>query len=250
MFRIDKELISYASIGASKDVYTNIGDNLRVKKLQSRAEELEKTAAEIQRMTENAKKQAEEILSDAKEKARILMEKSHAEAKVIFEEARKAGFDEGAQKAEKEGQERCRREIDGIRNVLEEICSSREAMIDETEDDIIDLVFDISKKVINVQMEKDDKTFIELVRNALGKLKREGKLVVRVSPDEYHRIFSSGKVELTANKEVLFAEVAEEPYFNRWDCVVESEGETLNAGVDSQLKCIELAFRRKESGGL
>ena len=249
MFRIDKEFISYAGPDASKEFYTSIGDNLHVKKLQSKAKELEKAEAELQQMSEMAKRHASVILSDAKEEARKIIEKSYAESKEIFEEARERGLKEGALKAEKEGRERSRRETDAARSLLKKIGDEREEALDKLEDDIIGLVFNISKKVINVQMEKDDKIFIELVQNALCKLKREGKIVIRVSPDEYHRISSSGIAEFTANKEVIRAEVVEEQRFSRWDCVVESEGETINAGVDSQLKCIELAFRCKESGG-
>jgi flagellar biosynthesis/type III secretory pathway protein FliH len=91
-------------------------------------------------------------------------------------------------------------------------------------------------------MEKDDKIFEDMMQTALARLRKEGKIVIRMSPEEY-RNFSSPNAQFVINNERIQAAIVEEPLFGKGDLIVESEGETINAGVDSQLRYIELAFR-------
>ena len=257
MFRIDKAMVSYSGHVGAKEVYTNVYAQPGKRDLRDEQnEEMRKLCeAEICKMLEEASLQAEQIIAEAKQqadeldkKARSLMERSSAEVEAAFDAAHKEGYGEGVKKAEQVIHERCQKEIDGIRSILEKAEGAREAAVKDLEDDIIDLVLEISKKVINVQIEKDDKIFIGIVENALAKLKREGKIVIRVSSEEYHRIFSTGIAELVIDRETVRASVTEEPGFRKGDCVVEADSATINAGIDSQLKYIELALRSKGNG--
>lgn len=47
------------------------------------------------------------------------------------------------------------------------IGDERNAVIDSLESEIIELVMEIAKKVLNVQLEKDDKIFVELIKKRL-----------------------------------------------------------------------------------
>jgi flagellar assembly protein FliH len=238
--------------------YTNIIADLQkldiqAKKLQSAAEEKKKAEAsknveeEIGLRLKEAKAEAEKIIKQAEEQARALVEDSEAKADEIMQNAFKQGYEEGADKAEGEIRVRCEEETKALRNLISQFEKARENMIDELEGDIISLIMETSKKVINIELEKDDKVFEGLIRNALTTIKREGKIVIRVSQDEYSRFFMDGKFEFVLNDELIKATVIEEPMFEKGDCVVESDGETVNAGIRSQLKCIELAFRSGES---
>ncbi len=255
MFRIDKTLVSYER---SEVAYTNIGTVLgsaynrageeqATEEERTKAQVPEKIEAQCQEKIAKAEKEAKAVLFDAEKKARYIMQQAQAEAAGANEEAQEKGYRDGLLKAEREIQERLGKQTEMLNSLIAQVGAARETMMDELEGDIITLVFEIAKKVINIELEKNDKVFVDLVQNALGEMKREGKIVVRVGQDDYARYFSSGSAEFIFNNEHIKTTVIEEPLFKKGDCVIESDGETINAGINSQLKYIELAFRNEES---
>ncbi len=250
MFRIDKRLVSYSNAEFAKGVYTDVGTDIRAGGAGGGEQKLKKENDAARALLEDAKKQAEELLNEARLEAEEVLETARAEAAALREAAKREGFENGYEKGSKEAkgeaEEKSRKELETIRNILGKIGDERDAVIDSLEDEMIDLILEISRKVINVQLEKDDKTFVEMLKNALASFKRAGKLVIRVGPEEYERLFSSGVAEFLIDHETVRATVTEEPHFNKGDCVLESDGETVNAGVDSQLRYVALAFRGRE----
>ena len=254
LFRIDKTLISY---DRSDTAYTSVGAALRPAHRQPgmavtgedglRARARDELEAQLQEKLAETEKIAGALLADAEEKARQIVSCAQAEASGIKEKAEEKGYSDGAQKAEKEMQARFEQQTEVLQNIIMQIGEAREGMIDELEDEIISLVLDTAKKVINIELEKNDKVFVDVIQNALSQIKREGKIVIRVGQDDYARFFSSGSAEFILGNERIRTTVIDEPLYEKGDCVIESEGETVNAGISSQLKYIELAFRSEES---
>ena len=265
LFRIDKNLVSFEQ---AETAYNNIGAELRrldqhARKLQEEAErkkkeqELKFEEGNLKKIVAEAEEKAGAILSEAKAQALAIVEKARAEADGVREKARDEGYAEGSAKADGEIEKRCKEKSAALENLLTELSSTWDSFTCNLENEIITIVLETTKKVINVALEKDDKLFVDLIQNATSQIKHEGKIVVRVSKEEYNRIFESGSSrEFLINNEQIKATIIEEPLFEKGDCVIESEGETVNAGINSQLKYIELAFRgqedrkevRKESG--
>jgi flagellar assembly protein FliH len=252
LFRIDKTLVSY---DRSDSEYTSINTLLNPENKfsevsaegRAKAQLMKQIEDRLQSRIEEIEKVAEDIISEANKKTKDIMRQAEVKAAEIAKKAEDKGYREGAAIAEKEKEAQFHNNIKALQSLIEQVGGTRTAIIDELEDDIITLVLDTAKKVINMELEKNDKVFVELVQNALGQMKREGKIVVRVGPDEFSSLFSSGNAEFLLDNERIRTSVVEEPMFGRGDCVIESEGETVNAGINSQLKHIEFAFRNDES---
>lgn len=254
LFRIDKTLVSYEHPDSA---YTSVSTVLRPAYKQTGKEEvaeeklksqvLNNLETQMQRKIDDTDKKTEAMLFTAEEKVSQIVRQAEAEAARIIEEAEEKGYRNGAMKAEQEIQTRLGEQLKVLQNLITQVGAGRDAMIDELEDEMIALVFEIVKKVINTQIEKDDKIFVDLVQNVLSQMKREGKIIVRVNQDDYTKFFNSGSAEFIFNNERIKITVIEEPLFEKGDCVIESDGETVNAGINSQLKYIEFAFRNKES---
>ena len=212
-----------------------------------RARVRDELEAQVQEKLAETEEIAGVMLAEAETKARQIVRNAEAEASGIIEKAVEKGYSDGAQKAEKEMQTRFEHQTEALQNIIMQIGEARESMIDELEDEIISLVLETAKKVINIELEKNDKVFVDVIQNALSQIKREGKIVIRVGQDDYARYFSSGSAEFILDNERIRTTVIDEPLYEKGDCVIESEGETVNAGISSQLKHIELAFRSEES---
>ncbi len=252
MFRIDKTLISY---DRTEVAYTNVGTAVRSARMQhendTAAEDQKKLLKDLedqlQQKMDETEKTTQTMLREAQERANAVIKKAEDEARGIVEQAEEKGYRDGVQKAQQEMQAQLGKHSEALENLLMKIGDARENMIDELEDEIITLVLETAKKVINLELEKNDKVFVNVVQNALSQIKREGKIVIRVGQDDFANFFSSGTAEFILNNERIKTTVIDEPLFNKGDCVIESEGETVNAGISSQLKYIEFAFRNEES---
>lgn len=171
MFKIDREYVSFSGNDLSESVYTSINSRLQKEMLEKNAEELDRGRAEAQqkidRMLAEARDSAESILAEAREKAEAEAEKASREAENCRVQARQEGYETGLSQARREMEEECRKETDAIRETLQKIGDERNAVIDSLESEIIELVMEIAKKVLNVQLEKDDKIFVELIKKRL-----------------------------------------------------------------------------------
>ena len=255
LIRIDKARVSYE---CSEAAYTSVStvlrssynaaeDKMNIEKKQAQEQIKKEEEEKLQEKIKDAEKKAEALLFDAEEKARRIMQQAEAEAAECINQAREKGYNDGVQTAQQEMQEQLGKQADTLQRLITQIAAYRETMVDEIEDDFISLVLDTAKKIINIELEKNDKLFVDIVQNALGQMKKDGKIVVRVGQADYASLFSSGSTEFILNDERIYATVIEEPHFEKGDCVIETDAETVNAGVNSQLKYIELAFRNEES---
>jgi flagellar biosynthesis/type III secretory pathway protein FliH len=214
---------------------------------ERRAQRFAEKEEQLRDRTREAEKKAAAILQSAEKKAGEILRRAEAAAAGIQAEAEKAGYRDGRRAAEEETRARLSKQAEALEHLILEAGTARETMLEELEGEIITLVMETAKKVINIELERDDTLFMELVRNALGKMKKEGKLILRVSSEDYASLFSAGSAEFIIDNEHIRTTVIEEPLFRKGDCVIDSEGETVNAGISSQLRYIEYAFRNAES---
>jgi flagellar biosynthesis/type III secretory pathway protein FliH len=119
-------------------------------------------------------------------------------------------------------------------------------MYDDYEGKVTELCLDIVKKVINPAEEALGNVFQSLILNAIKQIKLTDKIIIRVGPAEYERFFSNGNAVFDLHSGVtVTATVLKDMSFNDGDCVIDTDYETINAGLDSQLRLISLAFERK-----
>ncbi|SMC35619.1 FliH/SctL family protein [Papillibacter cinnamivorans] len=256
MFRIDRNMVYFER---KESVYTNLVQAPRPEPqagekrqdeiaLQKSREALKKAQTELQQMEFEAMEKASGIVSRAEKQADGILEKARDDARGVLDNARETGYAEGLRKADEKIEVSCRKKTDSLQFLITKIEQARASELDGLEGEILSLVMETAKKVINIQLEKDDKLFEGLIKNALAQMKREGKIVIRVSQEDYKRYFPAGSAEFAVGSDRIVTAVAEEPLFRPGDCVIESEGGSVDAGISSQLKYIELAFRSEKGG--
>lgn len=209
----------------------------------------EKAKAEASMMVEAARKEAEELTLSARER---LEEERRL--------ARQEGYDDGAEEGKRlydeqlekkmreigdDFSEKMREDDEKVKRVVEELYYERAETYAGLEDNVVGLAIDIVRKVINPSEEKYGGIFEMLVRNALKQINPEGRIMIRVGPNEYERFFASGSAlfELDGGVNVTVS-VLRDASLGEGDCVIDTEESTVNAGLDTQLKYIQLAFDR------
>ena len=99
--------------------------------------------------------------------------------------------------------------------------------------------------MINPAEELIGGAFESLIRNALKQISPDGRVIIRVGTAEYERFFSSGSAVFVLDSGVeVKASVLRDVSLGCGDLIIDTENETINAGLSSQLKQIALAFEK------
>ena len=185
---------------------------------------LSRASLEARDLVENAKRQAEEILSLAK-----------AEAAQLREEL-SAGL-------EREAGEKRDRDEQGVLALETSLRAGYSELVNGMRDEVVALVMEIVRKVIGIKLSQSDEAFLGLVHDALERLKLTGSVVIRVGPEDYARYFGHERGAPDLDVGDMKVTVTEEPDFSAGDLIVESEGELVDLSINRQIDQIENAFK-------
>jgi flagellar assembly protein FliH len=194
---------------------------------------------ELQAMKRNALDEAEQIIAEANEKARQIEEDSRngfeAERKALEEEVRakgkEAGFAEG--KAEVE------RLIQRTQLVLQRAQDKRTEILEETEQEIINLVLLISRKVVKAISESQRDVILNNVVQALRKVKGKGNIIIRVNTADLKLATVNIQNFINRMEGVKNIQVMEDPTVDQGGCIIETDFGEIDARISSQLAELE-----------
>ncbi|NLL39499.1 MAG: hypothetical protein GX254_07950 [Clostridiales bacterium] len=241
MFRIDRSKVNMEAIKA----------DIAEKRSKEAAHESVKGEKTIKISQDRLTAYADEIIKHAEQKARQLLQEAEEQALIIKRIARQKGYEEGldevAEKYEKAMEEARQQDRMLVGKLISELEQTRQDMLDSMEEEMISLVMAIAKKIFDYTVKTDGSMLEAMITKALKQIKKEGKISIRVSKEEYERFFSSGDASFIHGEGQLDISLLPDENMKGGDCVIESEGETVNIGLDSQLKYMEAAFR--QSGG-
>ena len=267
MFRIDKNFVNLAqgarliqqeidNASGKKSVFSNPDDAAAAAAASAKLiahDAVARAIAESENIVDKARDDATEILVKAREDAMKLTKEANAQkeeaeellqtAKETVEEDRRVARQEATEEGMRKYDAKLQEDDEMLRRVINELYEERSRMVDEFEGELVELSMEIARKVINSDISGD--TFRSMIMNVLSHMNLHGKLTIRVGAAEYDRFFSTGHaVFALGDGATVTAAVIRDSLLQDGDCIVDTEDETINAGVDSQLKLIELSFNK------
>ena len=200
------------------------------------------TESKIEEILSGARKQAAQILSDAEDEAEEERKRGYESG---YDDGLAKGSAEGKQKYDEKIEEKKREDDETLKRVIDEIYEERERTYNELEEETTKLAIDVVRKIINPAEEELGNVFTSLIKNALRQMSTDSKITLRVGPKEYERFFSSGAATIELDSGITVkAAVLRDISQNDGDLIIDTEDITVNAGIESQLKYVELAFER------
>jgi len=195
----------------------------------------------------SAREKAEEIVNEAREKAAQMIVNAREAAEDIRRDAWKDGFEDGSDEGRRSFDEQLKVKIDEddekLKNVIRELYEEREYAFDGLEQEVVGLAMDIVRKIISPDAGESE-AFGLLVENALRQINPDGKIVIRVGTEEYERFFQSGNARFELDEDrTVTASVIRDVSLKPGDCIIDADGATIDAGLDTQMKYIELALK-------
>ncbi len=142
----------------------------------------------------------------------------------------------------KEGKELAERGLVNVfralRSSSETIHNLRDKILRESEDELINLVMLVARKVIIHEVTQDRTILAGVVQNAIAALSAREEIVVHINPDDY-LLVTSGHDQLLHNE--LINErllLKPDPTVSSGFCLVETEMGTVDASLEGQLEQI------------
>jgi len=193
--------------------------------------------------------QREAVLEKAREQAGHIIFQAREDAEEERKKGWLEGFEEGTEKGKSEYNEKLAEKIreddEALKRVLDELYAERERTYTELEEETTNLAIEIVKKIINPAEEALGDVFTSLIKNALRQMSTDEKIIIRVGPEEYERFFSSGAADIELDSGITVkASVLKDVSLNEGDCIIDTDNVTVNAGLDSQLHYVKIAFER------
>ncbi len=122
-----------------------------------------------------------------------------------------------------------------LRASSETIHNLRDKIFRESEDEVINLIMLVARKVIIREIAQDRSILDEVVKHALAGLSAREEITVRINPDDY-QLLTSGRDELLHNE--LLNErllLKPDPSVAAGFCLVDTAMGTIDASLDGQM---------------
>jgi flagellar assembly protein FliH len=186
-----------------------------------------------------AEEDARKMLAGAEEKIRQLEEESRAGLEAARKEAEDQGRTAGKEEGFAAGKAEVERLIQRTQIMLERAQDKRGEILTETEQEIIDLVLLISRKVVKVISENQRTVVLQNVVQALRKVKTRGNVTIRVNLADLKLTTEHTRDFIQRVEGVKSVQVVEDSSVDSGGCVIETDFGEIDARISSQLAELE-----------
>lgn len=200
-------------------------------RIDEKKEELEK----LQKQIAQAKEQAAQIVADAEQKA-----------EEITKHAADAGYEEGLKRAGAELEKEIEMERGELNRLKKDFVAAKEETLTRMESGILDLSLYVAEKVVKETLDRNDEVFLNIVQEALSKVKEQGNIVLKVSKKEYDRFFADDTDEYTVLLKSSGIRIKQDLSVECGECVIETDFGAIKSGTKIQLECIADALHEAD----
>ena len=222
-----------------------------LKEAQSKADEIVKKAedaafAEVKRQSDQAqiiKTQAEqnaaEIIKKAQEEAARIIDDANSEKSEITRNSYREGYDKGHNDGYDTGKSEVERLIERTHKILEAVMARREEILSETEQQVVELVILMARKVVKILSDNQKSVVMANVLQALKKVKGRGAVTLRVNISDVKLTTEHIQDFIKQVENVQGITVLEDSSVDKGGCVVETDFGAIDARISSQLTELE-----------
>ena len=211
-----------------------------VKKAEDAAfAEVKRQSEQAQVIKANAERAAQEVVKQAQEEAQKILAAAHGEEETIKNTAHETGFAAGHDEGFAKGNEEVERLIERMHKILESVMQRREDILDETEQQIVELVVLMTRKVVKVISDNQKSVINNNVLAALKKVKGRGSVTLRVNLEDLKLATQNIDEFIKRCENIKGITVMEDSTVEKGGCIVETDFGAIDARISSQLSEVE-----------
>ena len=202
--------------------------------------------AEVKRQTDqaqiiksDAEQAASKIIEDDKLEAERIIQEANVEKENIKATAHQDGYKEGHEQGFMEGQNEVNRLVERVHKIVESVMVRREEILCETEQQIVELVLLMTRKVVKIISENQKTVVLSNVLAALKKIRTRGNITLRVNTEDLKLTTAHVDEFIKRIENVNGISVIEDSSVDRGGCIVETDFSAIDARISSQLAELE-----------
>ncbi len=202
--------------------------------------------AEVKRQTDqaqiiksDAEQAASKIIEDAKLEAERIIQEANVEKENIKATAHQDGYKEGHEQGFLEGQNEVNRLVERVHKIVESVMVRREEILCETEQQIVELVLLMTRKVVKIISENQKTVVLSNVLAALKKIRTRGNITLRVNTEDLKLTTAHVDEFIKRIENVNGISVIEDSSVDKGGCIVETDFGAIDARISSQLAELE-----------
>jgi len=234
LFKIDKSMVDNMNQNRSFIVITHKETH------KDTAPEISAGGPELlekdEQLPQALRDRARELIQNAQMRAQQTIQAATARAEEIRAQAHKEGYDAGMKLADSKIAEMEAALSAQTRKLIEEVTAYRNELYDALQDSVLGLAMDIAEKIIKIELQRNDKVYMEIAKKAVAELKQADEFTLRVSRGEFDKYFKDGGAWLREATGCGEFEAVCDPSLEPGSLVLESDEEVINASVAVQLE--------------
>jgi flagellar assembly protein FliH len=189
-----------------------------------------------------------DLQRDPEEEAKKIIRAAKKQADNIEQTAYTRGFEQGEKDGLDFGQQKVAKVIEKIEAYFIELSKTKDMMAKTFEKDFLDIVFAISKKVIQTQVTLETEAVKTAVLEAIGAATEKSRLVVKINPEDDKFIKEIQMDAMERFKQIKKMDVVSDPGVKKGGCLIETPYGDVDATIDTKLHkiktAIETAYRQ------
>ncbi len=179
-----------------------------------------------------AKSAAQEIIQRAQEEAALIRSQA--------EDYRQKGYDDGYAEGTDTGK------AEWTETILR-INRENDAKFKYFEHDLVRLAVRVAEKIIGEQLRLEPGSITQIVANALGGVRHQREIFLRVNPDDFEVVRENKYLLLEQLSRAQDLDIRPDPAVEQGGCLIESETGTIEATLDKQLDSIQKILLGEEA---
>lgn len=202
-------------------------------------EEVKRKTDEASVIKSDAQAQADEIIANAKSEAEKIIQDARLEEQKIKADAKQDGFKQGHDDGYSAGESEIERLVERLRKMVEALMLRREEILKETEQQIVELVILMTRKVVKIISETQKTAIMSNVLAALKKVKSRGNVILHVNLEDLKLASANADEFIKRVENIQGITVVEDSTVEKGGCVVETDFGAIDARISSQLSELE-----------
>ena len=187
----------------------------------------------------SARKDADDIIAKAHAEADRIIADAKAEQQAIIAKAESGGYEQGRQDGYEDGKKEVDRLVERIHKIIESVQAKRQEILDGTEQQIVDLVVLMTRKVVKIMSDNQKSVIMANVVQALKKVKGRGDVTLRVNLADVKLTTEHIQDFIREVENIQNITVVEDSSVEKGGCIVETDFGAIDARIASQLAELE-----------
>ncbi|MHB1392429.1 MAG: FliH/SctL family protein [Clostridia bacterium] len=191
---------------------------------------------------EEAKQMYLKIIEEANSEAQSIVSAADVEAQNLKSAAIENGYREGYDSGNFEGRREAQTVIDEAAELREFLDNRRENFYKEVEEQVLQLVLELAKKVIGDELTQNNEAILSLVNQALQKCAFKKNLILKISPQDSDFIIENKNRICMMVEGISDIDIVSDLSLTQGSCIIETPSGEINSSIDVQIKEIEKIF--------